>query len=242
MIWSLWDYRRNDVVLNPGLAGDSQDFLIIMNFEKLRRRMVATQIESRGIRDERVLEAMCTVPRHLFVPSDERSAAYEDRPLSIGQGQTISQPYMVALMTACLELEGGEKVLEIGTGSGYQTAVLAEIAREVYSIERRPSLSEQAAKRLTHLGYDRCFLKVGDGTVGWPEAAPFDGIIVTAGAPEVPEALREQLADGGRLVIPVGAEYHQTLYKIRRDGARFAEEEVAGCVFVPLIGEYGWER
>ncbi|MCK5329494.1 MAG: protein-L-isoaspartate(D-aspartate) O-methyltransferase [Candidatus Latescibacteria bacterium] len=213
-----------------------------MNFEKLRRRMVATQIESRGIRDERVLEAMRTVPRHRFVVGDERSAAYEDRPLSIGRGQTISQPYMVALMTACLKLRGGEKVLEIGTGSGYQTAVLAEIAGAVHSVERHLALSEQAAKRLSKLGYDRCILKVGDGTVGWPEAAPFDGIIVTAGAPEVPEALREQLADGGRLVIPVGAEYHQMLYEIRRDGARFVEKEVTGCVFVPLIGEYGWER
>jgi len=213
-----------------------------MNHEKMRRRMVATQIEFRGIRDEQVLEAMRTVPRHRFVPEGERSAAYEDQPLSIGQGQTISQPYMVALMTACLELTGGETVLEIGTGSGYQTAVLAEIAEKVYSIERHSALSEQAAMRLTKLGYDRCILKVGDGTVGWPEAAPFDGIIVTAGAPEVPEALREQLADGGRLVIPVGAEYHQTLYKIRRDGTRFVENEMTGCVFVPLIGEYGWEK
>ena len=213
-----------------------------MNFEKMRIRMVATQIESRGIRDKRVLEAMRTVPRHRFVPSDERSAAYEDRPLSIGRGQTISQPYMVALMTACLELTGNEKVLEIGTGSGYQTAVLTEIAEKVYSVERHSELSEQAAKRLTKLGYEHCTLKVGDGTTGWPEAAPFDGIIVTAGAPEVPEALREQLADAGRLVIPVGAEYHQTLYKIRRDGSGFVENEMTGCVFVPLIGEYGWER
>ena len=213
-----------------------------MDFEEMRRHMVATQLASRGIKDERVLEAMRTVPRHRFVSKGEINAAYEDTPLSIGQGQTISQPYMVALMTECLELQGEEKVLEIGTGSGYQTAVLAEIAREVYSIERRPLLSEQAAKRLAELGYERCDLKVGDGTAGWPEAAPFDGIIVTAGAPEVPEGLREQLADGGRLVIPVGSEFHQTLYKIRRDGARFVEETITGCVFVPLIGEYGWEK
>ena len=213
-----------------------------MDFEEMRRHMVATQIASRAIKDERVLEAMRTVPRHRFVPQDEMSSAYQDTPLSIGQGQTISQPYMVALMTECLELEGEEKVLEIGTGSGYQTAVLAEIVREVYSIERRPSLSEQAAKRLAEAGYEHCNLKVGDGTQGWPEAAPFDGIIVTAGAPEVPEALRDQLADGGRLVIPVGSEFHQTLYTIRRGGARFVEETVTGCVFVPLVGEYGWKE
>lgn len=213
-----------------------------MDFEKTRIHMVATQLASRGIKDERVLEAMRTLPRHRFVPEDEMDSAYEDTPLSIGQGQTISQPYMVALMTECLELRGEEKVLEIGTGSGYQTAVLAEIARGVYSIERRPLLSEQAAKRLAELGYEHCTLKVGDGTQGWPEAAPFDGIIVTAGAPKVPAALRDQLADGGRLVIPVGSEFHQTLYKIRREGARFVEEAITGCVFVPLVGAHGWKK
>lgn len=210
------------------------------DYESLRLRMVERQIRARGVRDDKVLEAMKKVPRHLFVPRDLVEEAYEDHPLSIGKGQTISQPYMVALMTEALELEGDEKVLEVGTGSGYQTAILAELSREVYSIERIPELAWEAKRRLEDLGYSNVHIKVGNGTLGWPERAPFDAIIVTAGAPKVPEPLKAQLAEGGRLVIPVGSEFHQILYRIRRRGDKFSEEALTSCVFVLLIGEEGW--
>lgn len=210
------------------------------DYESLRLRMVERQIRARGVRDERVLEAMRKVPRHVFVPPDLVDEAYEDHPLSIGKGQTISQPYMVALMTEALELEGNEKVLEVGTGSGYQTAILAELAREVYSIERIPELAREAERRLEDLGYTNVHIKVGNGTLGWPEEAPFDAIMVTAGAPKVPGPLKAQLADGGRLVIPVGSEFHQILYRIRRRKDTFSEEALTSCVFVPLVGEEGW--
>jgi len=192
------------------------------------------------VRDERVLEAMRKVPRHVFVPPDLVDEAYEDHPLSIGKGQTISQPYIVALMTEALELEGNEKVLEVGTGSGYQTAILAELAREVYSIERIPELARDAERRLEDLGYTNVHIKVGNGTLGWPEEAPFDAIMVTAGAPKVPGPLKAQLADGGRLVIPVGSEFHQVLYRVKRQKDTFSEEALTSCVFVPLVGEEGW--
>jgi len=210
------------------------------DYESLRLRMVERQIRARGVRDERVLEAMRKVPRHVFVPPDLVDEAYEDHPLSIGKGQTISQPYMVALMTEALELEGNEKVLEVGTGSGYQTAILAELAREVYSIERIPELARDAERRLEDLGYTSVRIKVGNGTLGWPEEAPFDAIMVTAGAPKVPGPLKAQLADGGRLVIPVGSEFHQILYRVKRQKDTFSEEALTSCVFVPLVGEEGW--
>ncbi|RKY70113.1 MAG: protein-L-isoaspartate O-methyltransferase [Candidatus Latescibacterota bacterium] len=210
------------------------------DYESLRLRMVERQIRARGVRDERVLEAMRKVPRHVFVPPDLVDEAYEDHPLSIGKGQTISQPYIVALMTEALELEGNEKVLEVGTGSGYQTAILAELAREVYSIERIPELARDAERRLEDLGYTNVHIKVGNGTLGWPEEAPFDAIMVTAGAPKVPGPLKAQLADGGRLVIPVGSEFHQVLYRVKRQKDTFSEEALTSCVFVPLVGEEGW--
>lgn len=212
------------------------------DFERERLTMAEEQLRRRGIRDERVLEAMSKVPRHTFVPAAHQGAAYEDRPLPIGEGQTISQPYMVAIMTQSLEPKGGERILEVGTGSGYQTAILAELAKEVYTIERIPLLLERAQNTLKYLGYENIFFMIGDGTKGWPEKAPFDGIMVTAGAPEIPQTLLWQLADGGRLVIPVGPRYTQTLYKVTRRGKNYKEEDITGCVFVPLLGEYGWKE
>ena len=202
--------------------------------------MVNTQIKARGIYDPKVLDAMLKVPRHEFVPEDMRPYAYEDRPLPIGEGQTISQPYMVALMTQCMELEGPESVLEIGAGSGYQAAILAEIAAMVYTIERFPSLLQRAQEVLARLGYTNYKALVGDGTLGWEENAPFNGIMVTAGAPDVPPSLLEQLADKGRLVIPIGPERYQTLYKIVKKGKKIRREFVTYCSFVPLIGKEGW--
>jgi len=204
--------------------------------------MVEDQLRRRGIHDQRVLEAMAKIPRHSFVSSEYQAAAYEDRPLPIGEGQTISQPYMVAVMTQSLELTGGERVLEIGTGSGYQTATLAELAKTIFSVERIQVLIQRAQKVLQNLGYENIFFLHGDGTKGWPENSPFEGIIVTAGSPEVPQMLTSQLADGGRLVIPVGPRYTQTLYKVTRKGNRFMEEDITGCVFVPLLGDFGWKE
>jgi len=204
--------------------------------------MVEDQLRRRGIHDQRVLEAMAKIPRHSFVSPEYQAAAYEDRPLPIGEGQTISQPYMVAVMTQSLELTGGERVLEIGTGSGYQTATLAELAKTIFTVERIQVLIQRAQKVLQNLGYENIFFLHGDGTKGWPENSPFAGIIVTAGAPEVPQMLTSQLADGGRLVIPVGPRYTQTLYKVTRKGNRFMEEDITGCVFVPLLGDFGWKE
>jgi protein-L-isoaspartate(D-aspartate) O-methyltransferase len=211
------------------------------DYQKERLIMVEEQLRRRGISDRRVLEAMEKIPRHLFVLGDYRDSAYEDRPLPIGEGQTISQPYMVAIMTQSLELEGRERVLEIGTGSGYQTAILAELAQKVFTIERIPTLTERARKVLGDLGYANISFFSGDGSRGWPEEAPFDGIMVTAGSPDVPPTLKSQLAEGGRLVIPTGPRFTQTLYKLTREGDRFIEEELTGCVFVPLVGDYGWK-
>lgn len=209
---------------------------------RLREHMVSNQLEQRGIHDSRVLEAMRTVPRHRFVPLSCRDRAYDDRPLGIGRGQTISQPYMVALMTALLELSEGGHVLEIGTGSGYQTAVLAEIAERVDTVERVPELAAGAQALLEELGYENAHVHTGDGTVGYPEEAPYDGIIVTAAAPRVPPALKTQLRDGGRLVCPAGDRSTQRLVTLVRSGSDFAEQRGTGCVFVPLIGEEGWEE
>ncbi|MDZ7372514.1 MAG: protein-L-isoaspartate(D-aspartate) O-methyltransferase [candidate division KSB1 bacterium] len=203
----------------------------------LRRRMVDEQIAARGVRDPRVLEAMLTVPRHEFVPSNLRDSAYDDTPLPIGYGQTISQPYIVALMTECLQLKGGEKVLEVGTGSGYQAAILAQIAGEVYSIEIVKPLAEEAAERLARLGYKNVHIRHGDGYFGWPEEAPFDGIIVTAAPEEVPQPLIDQLKPGGRLVIPVG-EWSQDLVVVSKDEqGRVRRKSVIPVRFVPMTGE-----
>jgi protein-L-isoaspartate(D-aspartate) O-methyltransferase len=212
------------------------------DFESERLAMVEEQLRRRGISDPRVLEAMAKVPRHLFVPQDYQSSAYEDRPLPIGEGQTISQPYMVAIMTQSLELNGREKVLEIGTGSGYQAAILAELAGTVYTVERISSLTQSAQKVLGGLGYENIFFRTGDGSKGWPEEAPFGGIIVTAGAPDIPQTFKTQLAERGILVIPTGPRYTQTLFKLTREGNKFIEEDVTGCVFVPLVGDYGWKE
>jgi protein-L-isoaspartate(D-aspartate) O-methyltransferase len=205
-------------------------------FAAERRRMVESQIRARDVRDGRVLTAMASVPRHLFVPQAFRPQAYEDYPLPIGNEQTISQPYIVALMTSLLELDGGERVLEIGTGSGYQAAVLAEIAGEVFTIEILPPLVERARATLTELGYENVVLRAGNGWAGWPDKAPFDGILVTAAPPRVPEALLEQLAVGGRLVIPVGR-FFQDLLVYTKTEAGFEKRNVIPVRFVPMVGE-----
>lgn len=202
--------------------------------------MVETQLRARGIRDERVLAAMARVPRHLFVPEADRTAAYLDTPLSIGYGQTISQPYMVAAMLEALDVGPEMTALEIGAGSGYQAALLGELAREVWAVEIIEPLAAAARAVLAELGLDNVHIVVADGTLGLPEYAPYDRIIVAAGAPAVPEPLREQLADGGRLVIPVGGRMSQRLRIIDRIGDRFVERDGMSCVFVPLIGRHGW--
>jgi protein-L-isoaspartate(D-aspartate) O-methyltransferase len=213
-------------------------------FEQARTRMVERQLRARGITDERVLEVMGRVPREAFVSGLDRSRpdeAYRDSALPAGRGQTLSQPYMVARMTEALQLAEGDRVLEIGTGTGYQTAVLALLSGEVWSVERDPVLAEEARERLGRLGLlDGVQLEVGDGSLGWPEGAPFDGILVTAGAPDVPEALKAQLADGGRLIIPVGPRESQVLLRITRRGDDFETESLLECRFVPLVGEEGW--
>jgi protein-L-isoaspartate(D-aspartate) O-methyltransferase len=209
-----------------------------------RMRMVETQVEKRGIYNHNVLEAMRRVPRHLFVPEAVRDYAYRDGPLEIGEGQTISQPYIVALMTALLRLQGGERVLEVGTGSGYQAAILAEIAGEVHTIERHARLAQQAKEVLDTLGYTNITVHIGDGTLGAPAHAPYAAILVAAAAPHVPQALLDQLDDGGRLVLPVGAASHtggQVLQRWERHGPHFEREDLIPVAFVPLIGEQGWE-
>jgi protein-L-isoaspartate(D-aspartate) O-methyltransferase len=212
-------------------------------FVRARRAMIERDLMTRGIRDARVLEAMGSIERELFVPAKLRSLAYEDRPLSIGEGQTISQPYMVAFMTQLLSLKGTERVLEIGTGSGYQTAVLGEIAAEVYSIEIIPKLSERAKILLVQLGLDNVHLKVGDGFFGWEEHGPFDAILVTAAAPKIPEPLWRQLREGGRLIMPLGAERQaQTLVRVTKSDGKQVVEELTGVVFVPLTGAIREDR
>lgn len=210
------------------------------DFEDLRRAMVEEQICERGITDPRVLEAMLAVPRHLFVPEECAATAYADQPLPIGDGQTISQPFMVAAMTEALELTGNERVLEVGTGSGYQAAVLSLLAREVYTIENHAALGLAAQQRLTELGYANVHVHAGDGTLGLPELAPFDAIVVTAAAPRIPPPLLEQLASGGRLVIPVGGSDHQELLQVRKSGNETTSRALHACRFVPLFGRYGW--
>lgn len=214
----------------------------VRDYEIARTRMVKEQVIKRGVADERVLYAMRSVPRHLFVDPAFLPRAYSDHPLPIGFDQTISQPYIVALMSQELAVTGAEKVLEIGTGSGYQAAVLAVMGCVVYTVERIQELSEKACNIVRTLGLKNVHFRVGDGTLGWKEKAPFDRIIVTAGAPAVPEVLLEQLASQGRIVIPVGSRESQQLLIITRSGGMIEKRYVTGCSFVPLIGEQGWGR
>lgn len=211
-------------------------------YEVERERMVAEQIAGRGITNARVLEAMRLVPRHLFLPEEARQYAYADRPVQIGQGQTISQPYIVGLMTELLAVEPHHRVLDVGTGSGYQAAILGELAGEVHTIERFPELAEAAQGRLTAMGYQNITVHIGDGTQGYLEGAPYDRILVAAAAPEVPQALKDQLLVGGRLVIPVGTRFSQKLEIWDRDEAGFQKSANIYVVFVPLVGKDGWEE
>jgi protein-L-isoaspartate(D-aspartate) O-methyltransferase len=211
-----------------------------VDFKELRELMVKRQLIPRGINDDRVLGAMKKVPRHLFVNDDIQHKAYDDIALSIGEGQTISQPYMVAVMTQLLELKGNEKALEIGTGSGYQAAILAELSKEVYTVERVSSLALKAEEKFHLLGYKNIHIKVGDGTKGWQEEAPFDRIMITAGTPKVPDPLIEQLSAEGIIIAPVGDRFSQQLLKIKNFKGELLETYHTPCVFVPLIGEYGW--
>ncbi|MBI4377939.1 MAG: protein-L-isoaspartate(D-aspartate) O-methyltransferase [Nitrospinae bacterium] len=213
-----------------------------MDYESERRMMVEDQLIGRGIRDKRVLDAMGKVPRHLFVEEALRSRAYGDYPLPIGEKQTISQPYMVALMTENLMLKGSEKILEIGTGSGYQAAILAELCEKVYTVERIKSLALKARKNIDSLGYMNVAIKIFDGTYGWKEHMPYDGIIVTAGAPHIPQLLVDQLVVGGRIVIPIGDEFSQTLVRVEKGKDGIKTTNICGCVFVKLIGDLGWKE
>ena len=213
-----------------------------LDFSKARQRMVDEQIASRGIKDIRVLNALNKVPRHLFVEEALHGQAYNDYPLPIGEKQTISQPFMVALMTEALELKGKESVLEIGTGSGYQAAILAELAEWVYSIERIRSLANRARRILYELHYYNIEIGISDGTQGWKEKAPFEAITVTAGAPDVPQPLLDQLTMGGRLVVPIGDAFSQTLVRVIRTKRGFKRKDMGGCHFVKLIGKYGWQE
>jgi protein-L-isoaspartate(D-aspartate) O-methyltransferase len=219
------------LTLLSGPARDGDDAA----FARAREEMVATQIASRGVHDAKTLAAMRKVPRHLFVPASSVGQAYDDYPLPIGHGQTISQPYIVGFMTEALGLVGGESVLEVGTGSGYQSAVLAEIAATVHTVEIVAPLADEAAALLKRLGYANVEVRAGDGYQGWPEVAPFDAIIVTAAAPRVPEPLKQQLKDGGRLILPVGDEW-QELVVVTRRGDRFEEKRVLPVRFVPMTG------
>src|SRR3989338_18127 len=210
-------------------------------YEVARRRMVAEQLERRGVRNKRVLEAMKRVPRHEFVATGFEKQAYLDQAFPIGEGQTISQPLMVATMTEILDPQPTARVLEIGTGSGYQTAVLAELVSHVFTVERISSLSIRARKILYKLRYNNVTYRIGDGTLGWPQEAQFNGILVTAGAPVIPAALKQQLAVGGRLIIPVGRAEEQELFLIMRTTQGFEEKRITACRFVKLIGEQGWK-
>jgi protein-L-isoaspartate(D-aspartate) O-methyltransferase len=211
-----------------------------IDFEAARSRMVEGQIVARGITSPRVVEAFLEVPRHLFVPLNQRTYAYQDGPLPIGLGQTISQPYIVAYMTDKLGLQGDEKVLEIGTGSGYQAAILGLLAGEVHTVERHPRLAEVAGRLLDDLGYENITIHQGDGTLGLPGEAPFRGVIVTAAGPEVPQPLLDQLGEGGRLIMPVGGRGGQLLQLFRRQEGEITREDLTPVAFVPLIGDHGW--
>jgi len=210
------------------------------NFEALRNEMVDLQLITRGIKDKRVLQVMRDIPREEFVPSDLKYAAYDDCALPIGEGQTISQPYMVAIMTECLQLKGDEKVLEIGTGSGYQAAILSRLSKKVFTIERVPELAERSKEKLEKHGFSNVQVILGDGTEGYENEVPFDGIIVTASCPDIPKPLVDQLAEGGRLILPIGERFHQVLTTVTKSKGKIKKEESIGCVFVPLLGKYGW--
>jgi protein-L-isoaspartate(D-aspartate) O-methyltransferase len=212
------------------------------DYRLAREKMVKKQLIPRGIRDEGVLQAMGKIHRHLFVEEALVGEAYNDHPLPIGHKQTISQPYIVALMTQALELTGQEKTLEIGTGSGYQAAILAELSEKVYTIERIMPLMAKARHLLNELGYTNILFKAFDGTIGWKEYSPFDAIMVTAGAPQIPEPLVDQLADGGRMVVPVGDRFSQELIKVVKQKNQFKKESLGGCRFVDLIGAHGWKN
>jgi len=213
----------------------------MIDFPKVRLKMVEEQLTSRGIKDARLIAAMQKIPRHLFVEEALQSQAYTDHPLPIGEKQTISQPYMVALMTEALLLKGKERVLEIGTGSGYQTAILAEMSEKVFSVERIRPLAIRARTLLYDLGYFNVEIKIFDGTFGWVEESPFDAILVTAGSPDIPQPLIDQLATGGRLVIPVGDAFVQELFRVTKTETGVKKEDLGGCRFVKLIGKYGWK-
>lgn len=211
-----------------------------IDFQIARKRMVEGQIARRGITSPRILEAFLDTPRHLFIPKIQHLFAYEDGPLPIGKGQTISQPYIVAYMTEHLNLGGEERVLEIGTGSGYQAAILGKLAAEVHTVERHPSLAKRAAQLLADLGYENIQVHLGDGTRGLPDFAPYDAIMVTAAAPDVPNPLLDQLADGGRLIMPVGGRGGQMLHLYQRRGEEIIRDNLTPVAFVPLIGDHGW--
>jgi protein-L-isoaspartate(D-aspartate) O-methyltransferase len=209
-------------------------------FEAARREMVAHQIRHRGIRSPRVIKAMETVPRHLFVPLEHAPAAYADSPLPIGEKQTISQPYMVAAMAEALALAGHEKVLEVGAGSGYQAAVLSQLAQQVIAVETQPALAAAAHERLNRLGFQNVRIEEGDGSLGWPAEAPYDAILVAAAAPSIPQPLLDQLSEGGRMVIPVGSAGQQELLRVTKREGNVLTESFFACRFVPLIGAHGW--
>lgn len=213
-----------------------------IDFQKARKRMVERQIARRGINSPRILEAFLDIPRHLFIPENQHLFAYEDGPLPIGKGQTISQPYIVAYMTKHLNLAGNERVLEIGTGSGYQAAILGKLAAEVHTVERHHSLAEKATQLLADLGFENIRVHLGDGTIGLLEFAPYDAIMVTAAAPDVPVPLLDQLADGGRLIMPVGGRAGQVLHLYQRRGKEIIKDDLTPVAFVPLIGDHGWPR
>ena len=218
----------------------SAEFTEKAPFPGEQERMVEVQLRRRGIYDPHVLDAMLRIPRHEFVPEQYRDQAYEDHPLPIGEGQTISQPFIVALALQALNLQGNERVLEIGTGSGYQTALLAVLAKSVFSIERYASLARSAETILARFGLDTVRLKIGDGSWGWPEYAPFDAMLISAAAPKVPQSLTEQLSEGGRMVIPVGPQAAQELQLVRKQESQFSIEKLEGCRFVPLVGAEGY--
>lgn len=213
-----------------------------MDFQELREKMVREQLISRDIHNEKVLTAFRKVPRHKFVPGDLEKSAYEDRPLPVGEDQTISQPYIVALMTEILDITPEDRILEIGTGSGYQSAILAELAKEVNSIERFQVLAKRSQDLLLELGYKNIKIKTGDGTLGWQEYAPYDAIIITAAAPKIPQPLIEQLKPEGLMVLPIGAGLSQSLTLVQKINAKLKFRELCSCTFVPLIGEYGWKE
>jgi protein-L-isoaspartate(D-aspartate) O-methyltransferase len=214
--------------------------LVTNNYSLAREKMVKNQLMPRGITNKDVLRVMGKIHRHLFVEESLVSEAYDDHPLPIGQKQTISQPYIVALMTQALELTGKEKTLEIGTGSGYQTAILAELSEKVYTIERIKPLMEEAMQLLNELGYTNVMFKAFDGTLGWKEYEPYDAIMVTAGAPKIPQPLLDQLDDGGRMVVPVGDKFSQEMIKVIREKDHYKEANLGGCRFVDLVGVHGW--